>query len=224
MNQEIDAPPVWHAWTQERVRAGKRATDEPQDDPHSNVDLALPGNPDIRWIMPLMFDPEEAKPSKFDPGTGNIDELTDVDWPEPVLVRLHWRLLEDVANLVDPKITLLDKLDILNWIFTEPDKDGVPFSFASCLKVIGCSPLTNIEGWGKQNGLAYVGDVDTETVRDILRGRLRLLLPAMYSVYPLWVLEAIEENTAYVIRQLERDPQWINRQIATRSAQSDLFK
>ncbi len=75
------------------------------------------------------------------------------DWNEEELVFLHWRLLHELRRLCDPEHPLAEKIDTLNWVFTDPDKDAGPFSFANCLKVVGCSPLSPSP---------YVGRVDAE--------------------------------------------------------------
>jgi hypothetical protein len=77
-------------------------------------------------------------------------------------VLLHWRLLKEIGRLADPETPLEEKFDTLRWVFTERDKDRRPFSFVSCLRVVGCSPLSP---------LPYCGLVDAEEVRDVIRSR-----------------------------------------------------
>ena len=43
-----------------------------------------------------------------------------------------------------PATPLEEKFDTLRWVFSEREKDGLPFSFVSCLRVVGCSPLSPI--------------------------------------------------------------------------------
>jgi hypothetical protein len=79
---------------------------------------------------------------------------------------LHWRLLQEIRHLADPATPLEEKLDTLRWVFTEREKDGLPFSFVNCLRVVGCSPLSPIP---------YCGLVDAEEVRDRIRNGLKAL-------------------------------------------------
>ena len=80
-----------------------------------------------------------------------IDDESPVDWTDEDIVFLHWRLLQEVSDLSDPETPLETKLDTLRWVFTDRSKDRQPFSFVSCLRVVGCSPLSPI---------AYCGLVD----------------------------------------------------------------
>lgn len=137
-----------------------------------------------------------------------------VDWTEEDIVFLHWRLLQEIGRLADPATPLEDKFDTLRWVFTEPSKDALPFSFVSCLRVVGCSPLSPI---------AYCGRVDAEEVRDAIRGGLKRWLPATLRRYPGWVREAVARNPDWVEARLARNPQWINEQLKRMSDEGDLF-
>ena len=66
--------------------------------------------------------------------------------------------------------------------FFESEKDGMPFSFVSCLRVVGCSPLSPI---------AYCGRVDAEEVRDRIRHNLKAWFNATLERYPDWVCDAV---------------------------------
>ena len=143
-----------------------------------------------------------------------IDDDTPVEWSEEDVVFLHWRLLQEVNRLADPATPLEEKFDTLRWVFTERAKDGLPFSFASCLRVIGCSPLSPI---------TYCGLVDVEEVRDRIRAGLRAWLPATLLRYPDWVREAVASNPEWIEARLERNPQWINEQLKRMADEGDLF-
>lgn len=145
---------------------------------------------------------------------GALDDEPDVEWDEEEIVFLHWRLLKDVGDLSDPETPLEEKFDTLRWIFTDPEKDCLPFSFVNCLKVVGCSPLSP---------MPYVGLVDAEQIRDAIRGQVKTWLNATFSRYPHWVRDAVLRNPEWVISRLAKNPQWINEQIKTRSVQGDLF-
>lgn len=137
-----------------------------------------------------------------------------VEWSEDEIVFLHWRLLQEVRRLADPATPLEEKLDTLRWVFTEREKDAAPFSFVSCLRVVGCSPLSPI---------AYCGLVDAEEVRDRIRNGLKAWLNATLERYPAWVRSAVAGNPEWVEARLTRNPQWINEQIKRMSEQGDLF-
>lgn len=137
-----------------------------------------------------------------------------IEWTEQDVVRLHWRLLQEIEALSDPATPLEEKLDTLRWVFTEREKDGQPFSFVNCLRVVGCSPLSPI---------AYCGRVDAEEVRDRIRHSLKAWLAATLERYPDWVRSVVAGNPEWVEARLARNPQWINEQIKQMSEQGDLF-
>jgi hypothetical protein len=149
-----------------------------------------------------------------DAGASAVEDDTPVDWSEEDVVFLHWRLLQEVSRLADPATPLEEKFDTLRWVFTERAKDGLPFSFASCLRVVGCSPLSPI---------AYCGLVDVEEVRERIRLALRAWLPASLLRYPDWVREAVARNPEWIEARLERNPQWINEQLKRMADEGDLF-
>ena len=137
-----------------------------------------------------------------------------IEWTEQDVVLLHWRLLQEIKALSDPATPLEEKLDTLRWVFTEREKDGQPFSFVNCLRVVGCSPLSPI---------GYCGRVDAEEVRDRIRHRLKAWLVATLERYPEWVRKVVAGNPEWVEARLARNPQWINEQIKQMSEQGDLF-
>ena len=142
------------------------------------------------------------------------DENSPVEWSEEDIVFLHWRLLQEVSQLADPATPLEEKFDTLRWVFAEREKDGMPFSFVSCLRVVGCSPLSPI---------AYCGLVDAEEVRDRLRYSLKAWLKVTLERYPAWVRNVVVHNPEWVEARLARNPQWINEQIKQMSVQGDMF-
>lgn len=161
---------------------------------------------------PLRSPPASSCPHADEPASD--DDAAPVEWSEDAIVRLHWRLLQELRRLRDPAAPLEDKLDTLRWVFTEPEKDRAPFSFANCLRVVGVSPLSPIE---------WCGLVDVEEVRDRIRCRARSWLDATLARYPAWVRRAVVENPGWIESKLERNPQWINEQIRQMSAQGDFF-
>lgn len=142
------------------------------------------------------------------------DDTSPVEWSEEDVVLLHWRLLQEVSQLADPDTPLEEKFDTLRWVFTEREKDGRPFSFVSCLRVVGCSPLSPI---------AYCGRVDAEELRDHIRNRVKAWLGETLARYPDWVREAVAINPAWIEARLAKNPQWINEQLKRMSTEGDLF-
>jgi len=138
------------------------------------------------------------------------------EWTEEDVVQLHWRLLLELRRLPDPETPLEEKLDTLAWALTDPVLDGRPFSFASCLRVVGTSPLSPTP---------YFGAVQVEDVREWLRTNARKWLRATLARYPDWVQALVREQPDWVAKQLSRNPQWINEQIKAReeAPQADLF-
>jgi len=152
-------------------------------------------------------------PSDADAALTELDD-TPIDWSEEDIVFLHWRLLQEIDRLADPATPLEEKFDTLRWVFTERSKDAMPFSFASCLRVVGCSPLSPI---------AYCGQIDIEEVRERIRCGLRHWLPATLLRYPAWVRDAVASHPEWIEARLERNPQWINEQLKRMADEGDLF-
>ena len=143
-----------------------------------------------------------------------VGDDTPVDWSEEDVVFLHWRLLQEVNRLADPATPLEEKFDTLRWVFTEHSKDGLPFSFANCVRVACCSPLSPI---------AYCGLVEVDEIRERIRAGLRQWLPATLLRYPDWVRQAVASNPEWIEARLERNPQWINEQLKRMADEGDLF-
>lgn len=141
-------------------------------------------------------------------------DTTALEWSEDDIVHLHWRLLQEVRHLADPATPLEQKLDTLRWVFTEREKESLPFSFVNCVRVVGCSPLSPI---------AYCGLVDAEEVRDSIRHGMRHWLAATLERYPAWVRRAWVANPEWVEARLASNPQWINQQIKQMAMHGDLF-
>ena len=144
----------------------------------------------------------------------DADQGSPIEWSEEDVVLLHWRLLKEIGRLADPETPLEEKFDTLRWVFTERDKDLRPFSFVSCLRVVGCSPLSP---------LPYCGLVDVEEVRDFIRHAVPLWLHQTLKRYPAWVREAIVDHPDWVEERLARNPQWINEEVRRFASEGDLF-
>lgn len=167
--------------------------------PHPPFDSTVPPPPSV------YADPQDARPE--DP-----DEVS--DWTDEDIVYLHWRMLQQVAHLADPERPLEEKFDTLQWVFAGTDKQAMPFSFVSCLHVVGCSPLSPIP---------FCGQLDAEEVRDRIRANVRRWLTATLDRYPAWVRQAVVTRPDWVRDRLACNPQWINEQVKRIKDQGDLF-
>ena len=143
-----------------------------------------------------------------------FDDEAPVEWSEEDVVLLHWRLLQQLADLGDPNTPLDEKIDTLRWVFTDPECESLPFSFVNCLRVVGLSPLSP---------LPYVGSVDAEAIRGWIGHHVREWLTATLARYPSWAAEAVLENPCWIESRLAKNPQWINEEIKKHSLQGDLF-
>ena len=185
---------------------------------NQSVSPRVPRPTPVGTVLPPLVATSRHRPAAI-PDRAALDALLDdeespVEWSEEDIVFLHWRLLQEVSQLGDPATPLAEKFDTLRWVFSEREKDGLPFSFVSCLRVVGCSPLSPI---------AYCGLVDAEEVRDQIRNGLRAWLGSTLQRYPYWVRQAVAHNPEWIEAHLARNPQWINEQIKHRAEQGDLF-
>lgn len=182
--------------------------------------LAVPPVPCMRGVVGRSCDAQPILFQDLAPGVRTavlrdvLDDRTPVEWSEEDIVFLHWRLLQELAALGHPATPLEDKLDTLRWVFTEPEREHCPFSFANCLRVIGCSPLSPAP---------YIGRVDAELMRGWIRHHARTWLHATVARYPRWVQDAILQHPGWIEHRLATNPQWINEAIRRHTVQRDLF-
>jgi hypothetical protein len=123
-------------------------------------------------------------------------------------------LLKQVQRLADPETPFAEKIWTLNWVFTDPEKDALPFSFVSCVKVVSCSPLSP---------LPFIGDFDVSDLREMLARSARRWIRESVARFPPWVQEALRRNPGPLLAKLERNPQYLNEQIRERQLKGDLF-
>lgn len=165
------------------------------------------------WLSPIKTDLCERQ---FPQLLGGIDTPLPVDeWTEEEVVLLHWLLLSRIRLLPDARAPLEEKIEILRWLFTDAKRDMEPFSFVSCVRVIGVSPLSPAP--------CFIGNADAEEVRDWIRCRLKRWLMESLAAYPAWVRDAIVGQPGWVVRQLESNPQWLNQQLRRNRVEGDLF-
>jgi hypothetical protein len=124
------------------------------------------------------------------------------DWSEAAVVQLHWVLLQELKKLTDPDTPLEEKIETLDWALTSPSNDHLPFSFASCVRVVGTSLLVNARRWLRES----------------------------IARYPQWAQELFYSDPHFAAAQLTANPQWLNEQIRRHEAskssdasQRDLF-
>lgn len=135
-------------------------------------------------------------------------------WSEEDVVLLHWLLLKQVQRLADPETPFAEKIWTLNWVFTDPEKDALPFSFVSCVKVVSCSPLSP---------LPFIGDFDVSDLRDRIAYSARRWIRESVERFPPWVQETLRRNPETLLAKLARNPQYLNEQIRLRQLKGDLF-
>ena len=112
-----------------------------------------------------------------------------VEWTEEDVVVLHWGLLRELRRLADPETPLEEKLDTLAWALTDPDLDGKPFSLASCIRVVGTSPLSPTP---------YFGGASVDDIRDWIRANAPRWLNATLARYPEWVRQLVRRQPDWV--------------------------
>lgn len=168
-----------------------------------------PHHPQLDRCPPF---PAKTSGTHFDPFAADDGDAG--EWTQEDIVYVHWRMLEEIADLADPRQPLDEKFDTIQWIFSDPDKDDLPFSFANCVRVVGCSPLSPIP---------YCGFVDVEAVRDHLRFKLKQWLNTSLERYPEWVRLAVMKKPEWIRERLARNPQWINEQLKRIKDEGDLF-
>ncbi len=143
------------------------------------------------------------------------------EWSEAAVVQLHWVLLQELRKLTDPETPLEEKIETLDWALTSPSNDHLPFSFASCVRVVGTSPMSPT---------AYFGRVDVDELRQWLLVNARRWLRESIARYPQWAQELFYSDPHFAAAQLTANPQWLNEQIrrheastSSQAAQRDLF-
>jgi hypothetical protein len=143
------------------------------------------------------------------------------EWSEAAIVQLHWMLLSELKKLADPETPLEEKIDTLDWALTSPANDHAPFSFASCVRVVGTSPLSPT---------AYFGLVEVDELRSWIFVNARRWLRETIVRYPRWAQDLFFSNPHFAAAQLSANPQWFNEQIRRHEAamcsaasQPDLF-
>jgi len=127
-----------------------------------------------------------------------------ISWSTEEVVGLHFILLDDLGRLADPRTPLEEKFELLEWVFTDPEKEGRPFSFRACVRL-------------------YQRTCDPELARDMLRRLVGEWLRESLATLPAWLAERILREPQWAASQLHRNPQWINEELRRRGREPDLF-
>ena len=139
------------------------------------------------------------------------DESALGEWTEDTIVRQHFMLLDDIRKLADPATPIAEKFEILRWIYTDPEHDRAPFSFATCVRLFGSSTYPGL------------GTLDPDDVRVELRRPVVQWICQSLARYPSWVREAFMESPEWVDVLLTRNPQSLNEATRVAACLGDLF-
>ncbi|MBL0090836.1 MAG: hypothetical protein IPP50_00005 [Piscinibacter sp.] len=119
---------------------------------------SIPGRADAVHTLQL-----HQLPLQTEGASRSVDRDRGTPRVEAAVVQLHWVLLQELRKLTDPETPLEEKIETLDWALTSPSNDHLPFSFASCVRVVGTSPMSPT---------AYFGRVDVDELRQwLLRQR-----------------------------------------------------
>ena len=152
-----------------------------------------------------------AEPAN-DPDAGEALEHGEfIEWTIDGIVKLHMMLLDELSHLADPATPLEEKLDMLQWVYTDPELEHKPFSFANCIKLCG------------RSSNPHYGLMSAEDVRVELGRSVRRWLNESLGRYPEWLQQAVRSNPQWVWARLEENPQFINQQAGRAARQGDLF-
>ena len=141
------------------------------------------------------------------PAQGTVEDALEVPesgWTTDEVARLHFILLDDLGRLADPRTPLEEKFELLEWVFTDPEKEAKPFSFRACMRL-------------------YQRTCDPETARAMLRELVGEWLKESLAALPAWPAERILREPQWAASQLHRNPQWINEELRRRGREPDLF-
>jgi len=183
------------------------------------------GGPDwldarVKVIRPRVAKPVDNANLSLDPAWAEVECSDDeevIEWTEEDIVRVHCVLLSDVKRLANRKAPLAEKLELLLWVYTDPEKDKLPFSFANCVRVAGCSPLSTFP---------YFGRMEPDDIRNLLLPSIKKWLGRTLKRYPTWVRDVLKHETRWLANRLSSNPQWINQELkrlSKRPSQLSLF-
>jgi hypothetical protein len=146
------------------------------------------------------------------------------------ILLLHGILLDTCEEkLRNPDTPLDEVLDWLRWLFSEPEKDRLAFSFFNCVRLYG---WRRHHDPGRTSGSEH-DFFDTlvdsnvafrvRAIRENVRPGLNRYLTRRLRRYPAWAAEAFWSDPERWAGELERNPQWLNRRIRAQCYAGDLF-
>jgi len=144
----------------------------------------------------LSLVPEDVAP----PSSAFVSEGPQEGWSPPTIVWLHMLLLDDLARLADKATPLEEKFELLRWVFTTPDRDAAPFSFANCIKLCG------------RSATPYHGLMSAAEVREAIEQFLPRWMAETLAAYPAWIQRLVRSDPELVMRRLEDNPQYLNEE------------
>ena len=125
-------------------------------------------------------------------------------WSTEEIVRLHFVLLDDLRRLAEPETPLEERFELLEWVFTDRERELEPFSFGTCVRVV-------------------FRTCDADGVREELRRLTLAWLRDAVARFPAWLGEQILRDPQWAAAELHRNPQWINEELLRQSREPDLF-
>ena len=125
-------------------------------------------------------------------------------WSTEEIVRLHFVLLDDLRRLAEPETPLEERFELLEWVFTDRERELEPFSFGTCVRVV-------------------FRTCDPDGVREELRRLTLAWLRDAVARFPAWLGEQILRDPQWAAAELHRNPQWINEELLRQSREPDLF-
>ena len=125
-------------------------------------------------------------------------------WSTEEIVRLHFVLLDDLRRLAEAETPLEERFELLEWVFTERERELAPFSFGTCVRVV-------------------FRTCDPDDVREELRRLTLDWLRDAVTRFPAWLGERILRDPQWAADELHRNPQWINEALARQAREPDLF-
>ena len=127
-----------------------------------------------------------------------------VAWSADEIVRLHFVLLDDLRRLADPETPLEERFELIEWVFTERERELEPFSFGACVRMV-------------------FRTCDPDDVREELRRLALAWLRDAVARFPAWLGEQILRDPQWAAAELHRNPQWINEELLRQARERDLF-
>jgi len=119
-------------------------------------------------------------------------------WGEEEVLFLHAMLLDDLERLASQQAPLAEKAELLRWVFTDPDKEDLPFSFKNCLRVCCAYAHTFAD--------PTRGKLSAESVRDALTEEMRPWLMGTIQKLPDWIQQLVRDAPEEVDELLRRRP------------------